>query len=170
MKLIITESQLEKILSQEIETINEDMVRLRTLTTKSIWNITKKYENMTVGDILDIHPSTIYWAYCKVQWANFTPDILNILAKKFPFFFRPIDKPGTDPEQFENFVERKGGKNYMNKSLPELKQMVRVKRMNGEKPDLELMAVIKNKEMERKNISLQAVKSKSFLQRKNQGK
>ena len=170
MKLIITELQLKKIISEQQDIINEDMVRLRTLTKKSIWNVTQKYRNMTVGEIMEVHPSTLYWGYCNVEWLDYTPDILEFLSQKFPKYFYHIDKPGLDKEQFKAFVERHSNFNYNNRTLPELKKLLQAKRINGEKVDLELINAINNKKMEYKKTMIRTNPSKAYMQNKNQGK
>jgi hypothetical protein len=168
MKIILTESQLKRIISEQTVIINEDMLRLRTLTMKSVWDITEKYKGTTVDVILDIHPSTIYWAYCKVQWANFTPDILEILSQKFSRNFKPIEKPGTDLEQFQEYLDRKG--NLNDKTIPELKKLVKVLGYNKKSPNLELLNIIKDKEREYYNTMRRSNPTKVFMQAKNHGK
>lgn len=174
MKLIITESQLKTIIKETSiphpkEDVNEDVVRLRTLTKKSIWDVTQKYKGMTVGEIMEVHPSTLYWGYCKVEWLNFTPDILEELNYKFYQHFNIIDKPGTDIEQLETFIKRKDTHNLENISLPRLKKIVLAMRINGRKPDLDLLNAIKTKQLNYKREMMKSNPSKIYMQNKNHG-
>ena len=160
MKIIITESQLQTILQ-------EDMVRLRTLTVKSIWDYSQKYKGWTVGELLKHHPSTLFWGYCKIEWLNFTEDILKVLSERFGGYFHIIPKPGIDPDQIDNFFNKA---NYSNKTIPELKKLITAKRINGQKVDLELINLLKNKEQNVRNAIRQQDLSKKTMQQINHGK
>jgi hypothetical protein len=159
MKLIITESQLKNIILQE------DMIRLRTLTLKSVWDVSEKYRGQTVGNILDLHPSTLYWAYTHVQWVNFTDDILQVLAQKFNTF-QIIEKPGTDKEQFEKWKNRH---TLNDKSYEELRKIEFAKRMNGQN-NPELRNLLKSKKADSNLVKRNASPSRAYMQRKNHGK
>jgi uncharacterized protein (UPF0305 family) len=127
-----------------------DIPRLRTLTMKSIlWF--GKYEGMTISQIIALkHTRYLRWIYYNIQIVNFMEDVFNeihILEKD------RIEKPGTNPEKYDNLNRRIIG---ITDDFTVLKSLSHTK---------------KNRKMEqiRRNNSIKYKDTKTYHQRINHG-
>jgi Ca2+-binding EF-hand superfamily protein len=121
---------------------------------------------MSVEEVYNKHPSSLYWGYCCKEEINFNEEVLQKLESKFTMFKR-IEKPGVDKEQFEKIMNN----NWGNKSYSELNSMVTAKRINGEIIPTSLMEQLKKKRFEKKTkMYCRIIESKSVLQGRNHGR
>lgn len=118
----------------------------RTLTPKSKWDLTKKYEGYTVGQLMEIHPSTLYWGYTHLEKIDFCEEVLEFFEKTYSTFER-ISKPSIDKEQFENFIN--GVVSYESMSYEKLKNLLTSKRVHGKPIPVRLLEVMRNKKVNR---------------------
>lgn len=143
-----------------------DTIRLRKLTLKSVWDLSVKYKNWTVEKILQYHPSTIYWAYCKLEKITFSDDVLYQLQIRFPTF-KKISKPGIDHDQIDLLF----ASGYQDMSVEQLRNLIRAKKINGKPIPSTLIEAFKRKKFllssSRKN---KYEYTKASLQGKNHGR
>ena len=105
-------------------------VSKRTLTKKSKWEFSKKYEGYTVEQIMEIHPITLYWGYTHLEKIDFNDEILEFLEDRYKNTFLKIIKPNIDKDQFQNAL--KGfGKMLKTMSYLELKKLIAYKSINN---------------------------------------
>lgn len=143
-----------------------DTIRLRKLTLKSVWDLTAKYKNWTVEKILHYHPSTIYWAYCKLEKVTFSDDVLDQIRLRFDTF-KEISKPGIDLEQFQLFFT--GG--YQDMSLEKLRNLIKAKKANGQNVPASLIQTFKRKKFLLSSVRKNKYEyTKASLQGKNHGR
>lgn len=92
---------------------------LRTLTAKSTLGF-GKYSDMRVGGVLKLSSGHWYlvWVYYNYSMISFDEEVLEELIIKEA---DRIDKPGTDPEMYDRFIEEHEGKvlgsNPLNKHI-----------------------------------------------------
>ena len=105
-------------------------VSKRTLTKKSKWEFSKKYEGYTVEHIMEVHPITLYWGYTHLEKIDFNDEILEFLEDRYKNTFLKIIKPNIDKDQFQNAL--KGfGKMLKTMSYLELKKLIAYKSINN---------------------------------------
>ena len=112
-----------------IDVVNS-RVSKRTLTKKSKWEFSKKYEGYTVEQIMEVHPITLYWGYTHLEKIDFNDEILEFLEDRYKNTFLKIIKPNIDKDQFQNAL--KGfGKMLKTMSYLELKKLIAYKSINN---------------------------------------
>ena len=144
-------------------------VSKRTLTKKSKWEFSKKYEGYTVEQIMEIHPITLYWGYTHLEKIDFNDEILEFLEDRYKNTFVKIIKPNIDKDQFQNAL--KGfGKMLKTMSYLELKKLIAYKSINN--IDISAAVFDAYRESKSNRISTLTKKdgiTKASLARKNQG-
>lgn len=80
----------------------DGVVTLRKLAPRSLLGseLSPKYAGCTVEQLMELHPSTIWYVYTHFDRITFLPEIISQLKEKFPEFTE-IDKPGKDPSTFK---------------------------------------------------------------------
>jgi hypothetical protein len=107
-------------------------VSKRTLTKKSKWEFSKKYEGYTVEQIMEIHPITLYWGYTHLEKIDFNDEILEFLEDRYKNTFVKIIKPNIEKDQFQNLIGKfYGGKTLNSMSYLELKKLIAYKSINN---------------------------------------
>ena len=151
-----------------IDVVNS-RVSKRTLTKKSKWEFSKKYEGYTVEQIMEIHPITLYWGYTHLEKIDFNDEILEFLEDRYKNTFVKIIKPNIDKDQFQNAL--KGfGKMLKTMSYLELKKLIAYKSINN--IDISAAVFDAYRESKSNRISTLTKKdgiTKASLARKNQG-
>lgn len=151
-----------------IDVINS-RVSKRTLTKKSKWEFSKKYEGYTVEQIMEIHPITLYWGYTHLEKIDFNDEILEFLEERYEDTFVKIIKPNIDKDQFENAL--KGfGKTLSSMNLIELKKLIAYKRINKIEISEEVLDAYRQAKSNRiATLTKKDGVTKASLARKNQG-
>ena len=128
-----------------------DVIRLRTLTTKSRLGF-GQYADMTIDQIIAIKKKIyLVWVYFNINGISFTDDILDA------FFYDKkwlIDKPGTNPKMFEEYINRYKSKIHGVEGLA-------VKQKNKKRSKARYIS---------KQASRHTETKKSVLQARNQGR
>lgn len=140
-----------------------DTVTLRKLAHKSVWTY-GKHNGTTVKDIMIIEPKYLLWAYYNLERISFIDEILDEFAIKYKKFKR-IDKPGVDPEYFEEHLSFR----YAKMSKKELFNLIAANRMNGRKSSKALLGAYSIAKSRYKEAHQNESISKSSLQSMNQG-
>ena len=97
-RIILTETQLENVLSTIVSEQISDAVTLRKMSYKSIIPL-GKFKGMPVQQVLDLgHTAALRWIYYNVQGLSFTDEVLRDIKVIGDDFDYSIKKPGTDPE------------------------------------------------------------------------
>ena len=140
----------------------------RTLTPKSKWEFSRKYQGYTIQQLLEFHPVTVYWGYCYLEKIDYNEEILTFLKDKYKDFFVEIKKPNIDKEQFQKLLGVRT--QYDKMSYEKLKNMIRYKKMKGLEVNTDLLEAFRNKKSTRITaLTKRSGITKGSLQRKNQG-
>jgi hypothetical protein len=146
-------------------------VSKRTLTKKSKWGFSKKYEGYTVEQIMEIHPITLYWGYTHLEKIDFNDEILEFLEDRYKNTFVKIIKPNIDKDQFQNLIGKfYGGKTLNSMNYLELKKAYNFRKAKNLDISNNLLDALKFAKINRiatltKNHGI----TKASLARKNQG-
>jgi hypothetical protein len=146
-------------------------VSKRTLTKKSKWEFSKKYEGYTVEQIMEIHPITLYWGYTHLEKIDFNDEILEFLEDRYKNTFVKIIKPNIDKDQFQNLIGKfYGGKTLNSMNYLELKKAYNFRKAKNLDISNNLLDALKFAKINRiatltKNHGI----TKESLARKNQG-
>lgn len=153
-----------------IDVVNS-RVSKRTLTKKSKWEFSKKYEGYTVEQIMEIHPITLYWGYTHLEKIDFNDEILEFLEERYKNTFVKIIKPNIDKDQFEDLIGGfYGGKTLNSMNLIELKKLIAYKRINKIPISSEVFYAYKEARSNRTStLTKKDGVTKASLTRKNQG-
>jgi len=134
--------------------LNEDVLRLRTLTEKSKMGFGKYYD-YTVGDLLKIDKNEyLQWVYYNSDMINFMPEILDKIGITDEF---RISKPGKNPYKFDNF------KKFIYKNMTDEERFNNLKKLTHMKKQDKLANL--NDYISKKNQF-----TKGVMQSRNQGK
>ena len=109
-------------------------VTLRKLAHKSVWDY-GKYRGYTVKDLLIMNKKYLIWSYYNLEKISFIDEILDEFATTYKERFKRIDKPGKDPEHYDQYI--KGGYGDMTKE--QLRKLIAYNKMNGIKCSVGLM-------------------------------
>ena len=142
-----------------------DVVKLRKLAEKSIWDY-GKFKGYTVRDIMLCHKKYIVWAYYNLEKISFVDDILDDLHKTFGDKFKRIDKPGKEPE----YYEEKFTFDLNNLSKEKLFNMITANRLNGKPTSRALFDAYSKAKQRCKHSQRDEYLSKSSLQAINHGR
>lgn len=140
-----------------------DTVTLRKLAPKSVWDY-GKYQGHCVKDIIIINPKYLLWAYYNLERISFIDEILDGFAAQYKKFKR-IDKPGVDPDYFEEHLSFQ----YRKMTKKELYNMITANRLNGIKSSSALIFAYKNAKVKTVHANRNETISKSSLQAMNHG-
>jgi len=105
-----------------------DIIRLRTLTFKSTMKF-GQYAELDVARVIELGKSTyLKWVYFNIEGISFTDEVLDYL-KIWPEY--RIQKPGKDPEIFEQILKGKyykflGIEGLVSKSISKKRYKARV--------------------------------------------
>jgi len=151
-----------------IDVINS-RVSKRTLTKKSKWEFSKKYEGYTVEQIIEIHPITLYWGYTHLEKIDFNDEILEFLEERYEDTFVKIIKPNIDKDQFENAL-KSFGKTLSSMNYIELKKLIAYQRINKIEISEEVLDAYRQAKSNRiATLTKKDGVTKASLARKNQG-
>ena len=151
-----------------IDVINS-RVSKRTLTKKSKWEFSKKYEGYTVEQIIEIHPITLYWGYTHLEKIDFNDEILEFLEDRYKNTFVKIIKPNIDKDQFENAL-KSFGKTLSSMNYIELKKLIAYQRINKIEISEEVLDAYRQAKSNRiATLTKKDGVTKASLARKNQG-
>tara|TARA_R110000737_G_C14450801_1_gene463130 strand:+ start:381 stop:830 length:450 start_codon:yes stop_codon:yes gene_type:complete len=140
----------------------------RTLTPKSKWEFSRKYQGYTIQQLLEFHPITVYWGYCHLEKIDYNEEILTFLKDKYKDFFVEIEKPNIDKEQFQSLLDARV--HYNDMSYERLKNLITYRKIRAIEVTSDLLDAFRDKKSKR--IEVLTKKSgitKGSLQRKNQG-
>jgi len=140
----------------------------RTLTPKSKWEFSRKYQGYTIQQLLEFHPVTVYWGYCHLEKIDYNEEILTFLKDKYKDFFVEIEKPNIDKEQFQNLLSART--QYDEMSYEMLKNKIAYRKIKGLEVNPNLLEAFRNKRSARITVlTKRSGITKGSLQRKNQG-
>tara|TARA_R110000824_G_scaffold399265_1_gene604542 strand:+ start:302 stop:751 length:450 start_codon:yes stop_codon:yes gene_type:complete len=140
----------------------------RTLTPKSKWEFSRKYQGYTIKQLLEFHPVTVYWGYCHLEKIDYNEEILTFLKDKYKDFFVEIEKPNIDKEQFQNLLSARTS--YDEMSYEMLKNKIAYRKIKGLEVNPNLLEAFRNKRSARITVlTKRSGITKGSLQRKNQG-
>jgi nitrogen regulatory protein PII-like uncharacterized protein len=133
--------------------INEDILRLRTLTEKSKMGF-GRFHDYTVGDILIMGKEDyLQWVYYNSDMISFMPQVLDKLGITGEFI---IEKPGKKPDLYNGLKKH----NYKNMTDEERKENLKRKSHVNKQNRLNKL---------NRNISYNSFFKKGVMQSRNQG-
>jgi hypothetical protein len=120
-------------------------ITLRKLTWKSKWDFNNKYpEHYTLQDVFKQKPSSLVWLYYTHEKITFVDEVWNEIKEKVGGL-KDIPKPGID----KDFMTKRFGGQYTQKSYMELRNIISAKKLNGQPIDSYLLETFRKKKSER---------------------
>jgi len=136
--------------------LNEEHIRLRTLTLKSKLGF-GKYHDYTVKDIIIKEVNYLVWAYFNMDMISFMDDVLDEID--IPMEYR-IEKPGKNVDMFKKY---KDSRRVDFNSLSEEEKLEIIKKRSHNKKQHKIYNI-------NKRISNNFNFSKGKMQNRNHGK